>query len=100
MLHADVTDKILRSFCRVYNQLGYGFLEEVYENALAIACREIGMHVEQQTRIEDSFDGCPEGVSIADLLVEKRGEKISIRENPFNPRASAFPLDPSLPVPS
>lgn len=34
MLHHQVTDKILKAFYSVYNELGYGFLEKVYENAL------------------------------------------------------------------
>lgn len=72
MLHRDVTDKVLRQYYRVYNQLGYGFLEKVYENALGIACREIGMLVEQQLRIEVYFDGCPVGAYIADLLIDRK----------------------------
>ncbi len=36
MLYAEITDKIISSFYKVYNTLGYGFLEKVYENALAI----------------------------------------------------------------
>ena len=36
MLHAELTDKIISSFFKVYNTLGYGFLEKVYENALVI----------------------------------------------------------------
>jgi GxxExxY protein len=34
MLHAKLTDEIISSFFKVYNTLGYGFLEKVYENAL------------------------------------------------------------------
>ena len=34
--HADVTDIVLKAFFMVYNALGYGFAERVYENALAI----------------------------------------------------------------
>jgi len=33
MLHGDITSKIIESFYKVYNTLGYGFLEKVYENA-------------------------------------------------------------------
>ena len=35
LLHAEITSEIIRSFYHVYNSLGYGFLEKVYENALA-----------------------------------------------------------------
>ena len=34
--HNEITDKIIRAFCQVYNTLGHGFLEKVYENALII----------------------------------------------------------------
>ena len=34
LLHKDITDKIIKSFYKVYNELGFGFLEKVYQNAL------------------------------------------------------------------
>jgi GxxExxY protein len=48
LLHKHVTDKILRAFYNVYNTLGLGFLEKVYENALAIEMRSMGLRVAQQ----------------------------------------------------
>ena len=69
--HADVTDKILHTFFkRVYSKLGYGFLEKVYENALALELRRTGLKVEQQARIEVYYDGIIVGEYSADLLVE------------------------------
>ena len=41
-LHSDITEIILRCFFNVYNKLGFGFLEKVYENALIIELREAG----------------------------------------------------------
>jgi len=41
-VHTDITEAIIGGFYRVYNELGYGFLEKVYENALAIALRKPG----------------------------------------------------------
>lgn len=38
--HSDLTDKIIKAYYDVYNQLGYGFLEKVYENALLIELRK------------------------------------------------------------
>jgi GxxExxY protein len=38
-LHSNLTDKIIKAFYNGYNKLGYGFLEKVYENALAIELR-------------------------------------------------------------
>jgi GxxExxY protein len=44
--HAELTDAILRSFYKVYNGLGQGFLEKVYENALLIELQKAGLKVE------------------------------------------------------
>ena len=41
--HAAVTDKTLKAFFKVYNTLGYGFAERVYENALAIELKKLGL---------------------------------------------------------
>ena len=69
--HSDITDKVLNAFFKiVYPQLGYGFLEKVYENALAIALRQMGLKVEQQARILVYFANEMVGEYYADLLVE------------------------------
>jgi len=69
--HADVTDKILHAFFKkVYPKLGYGFLEKVYENALALELRRVGLKVEQQAKIEVYYDGVVLGEYYADLLVD------------------------------
>ena len=69
--HADVTDKILHAFFKkVYPKLGYGFLERVYENALALELRRAGLTVEQQARIKVHYDGVILGEYYADLLVD------------------------------
>jgi GxxExxY protein len=53
----------------VANTLGTGFLEKVYENALAYEVRKAGLHVEQQKPIKVRYDGVIVGDYIADLLV-------------------------------
>lgn len=69
--HKNVTDKILHAFFKiVYPQLGYGFLEKVYENALLIALKAMGLNVLNQERIAVYFQGQVVGEYIADLLVE------------------------------
>jgi GxxExxY protein len=71
--HSEITDKILFSFLKqVYPQLGYGFLEKVYENALVIALRQMDIAVEQQAKIPVYFAGQIVGEYYADLLVENR----------------------------
>ncbi len=65
-----MTEKIIRSFFCVYNSLGYGFLEKVYENALAIELRGLGVHVVQQAPIKVYYEGQIVGEYYADLIVE------------------------------
>ena len=48
LLHRDLTDKIIGVFYDVYNELGFGFLESVYEDAMVIALKEAGLRVERQ----------------------------------------------------
>ena len=69
--HKELTGKILHTFFKVvYPQLGYGFLEKVYENALTLALQSEGLKVQQQKRIDVYFQGCVVGEYFADLLVE------------------------------
>ena len=69
--HGDVTDKILHAFFKkVYPKLGYGFLEKVYENALALELRRMGLRVKQQAAIDVYYEGVIVGEYSADLLVE------------------------------
>ncbi|MCC5917072.1 MAG: GxxExxY protein, partial [Cryomorphaceae bacterium] len=51
MLHKETTDKIIKAFYNVYNTLGYGFLEKVYENSMLLELRSIGLSVEKQVPI-------------------------------------------------
>jgi GxxExxY protein len=70
LLHADVSDAIIKSYYHVYNTLGFGFLEKVYENSLCIALRKAGLTVQQQVPITVRFDGEIVGEYFADLLIE------------------------------
>jgi len=45
--HSEITGQIIKSYFEVYNSLGYGFLEKVYENAFALELRHAGMRVIQ-----------------------------------------------------
>ena len=46
--HSGETEKIIGAFFKVYNMLGYGFAEKVYENSSAIELRKLGLQIEQQ----------------------------------------------------
>ncbi len=70
MLHEDITEKIINAYYKVYNTLGYGFLEKVYENAMAIEIRKFGLKVNQQKNIKVYYDSSEVGDYFTDLLVE------------------------------
>lgn len=71
LLHRDLTDSIIGVFYDVYNELGFGFLESVYEEAMVIALREKGLDVQQQVPVPVWFRGREIGVYAADLFVEQ-----------------------------
>lgn len=68
--HSGLTSQIVKAFYDVYNTLGYGFPERVYENALVIKLRKIGMPVVAQAPIEVRYDGHVVGEYFADLVVD------------------------------
>ncbi len=68
----DLSDRVIGAFFDTYNELGYGFLESVYENALAVRLGECGLQVERQVPIEVRFHGQVVGQFRADMLVEGR----------------------------
>jgi GxxExxY protein len=70
LLHNEVTDKIIKAFYNVYNVLGYGFLEKVYENSMAIELRKLGLAAVKQQNIKVYYDAENVGEYFADLLVE------------------------------
>ncbi|HEY0657957.1 MAG TPA: GxxExxY protein, partial [Pyrinomonadaceae bacterium] len=67
--HRDLTDKIIGTFYEVYNELGFGFLESVYEEAMLMALRAKSLRVEQQVPIPVWFRGRKIGNFEADLIV-------------------------------
>ena len=71
-LHQELTEKIIRCFYNVYNELGYGFLEKVYENALLIELRNNGLSAESQVPIKVYYQEKEVGSYYADILVESK----------------------------
>jgi GxxExxY protein len=67
--HSEITEQIIAAFYTVYNTLGYGFLEKVFENALVIELRRRGLRVVQQMPITVYYTGEVVGEYFADLLV-------------------------------
>lgn len=66
----ELTDRIIGVFYDVYNELGYGFLESVYEESLLIALREVGLTVDRQVPVPVWFRKHKVGDFRADLMVE------------------------------
>ena len=69
MLHKDLTNKIICAFYKVYNTLGHGFLEKVYENALAIELKNVSLEVTQQESVKVYYDCAQVGDYFADMVV-------------------------------
>jgi GxxExxY protein len=67
--HGEITEKIIGAFYKVYNQLGYGFTEKVYENAIVIELKKDGLKIEQQSPIQVYYAGNLVGEYIADIIV-------------------------------
>ncbi len=72
MLHAEITDKIINSFYKVHNTLGFGFLEKVYENALVIELKRAELNVLQQQNIKVFYENQVVGDYFADIIVSDR----------------------------
>ena len=69
LLHNRLSDEIIKIFFDVYNELGYGFLEKVYQNSLYIELKTRGFNVEAQKRINVHYKGKVVGEYFADLIV-------------------------------
>ena len=69
LLHKELTDKILQAFYDVYNELGYGFLEKVYQNSLYLELISRGFKVSAQKQIKVNYKGVEVGEYYADMLV-------------------------------
>ena len=72
MIHKELTDTIIKCFYKVYNSLGYGFLEKVYENALKIELEKNKLKVNPQMPIKVFYENNIVGEYFADLCVEDK----------------------------
>jgi GxxExxY protein len=70
ILHKEITDKVLKAFYKVYNELGYGFLEKVYQNALYVELIQMGIECKKNQHIQVFYFKNKVGDYYADLLVE------------------------------
>lgn len=72
ILHKDITAKIISSFYKVYNTLGYGFLERVYEKSMVIELTTIGLDCKTQVPLKVYYRGSEVGCYYADLIVNSK----------------------------
>jgi len=70
MIYEEKTKRIIQSFYKVYNTLGHGFLEKVYENSLILELHESGFECSSQVPIKVYYDGFKVGVYFADIIVD------------------------------
>jgi GxxExxY protein len=68
--HGEITDRIIGCFYEAYNELGHGFLESVYREALTVALEAAGLRVQREAPIPVWFKGHIVGEYRADLLVD------------------------------
>ena len=70
--YEELTEKIIKIFYRVYNRLGYGFLEKIYENAMMIEFKKEGILAVSQYAIKVFYEGEVIGEYYADILVDNK----------------------------
>ena len=72
LLHKTITDTIIKVYYEVYNELGHGFLEKIYQNAMYFELKSLGYKVEAQKQIKVYFKKQLVGEYYSDLLVEDK----------------------------
>ena len=70
--YKELTEKIIKIFYRVYNKLGYGFLEKIYENAMMIEFKREGIPAVSQSGIRVFYEGEVIGEYYVDILVDNK----------------------------
>lgn len=70
--YKNLTERIIKVFYKVYNNLGYGFLEKVYENAMMLELKKSGISALAQFPIEVTYAEETIGEYFADILVDNK----------------------------
>ncbi len=88
-LHQDKTERIIQAYYKVYNTLGYGFLEKVYQNAMLIELRRMGFECKSQSPIIVYYEEFPVGDYFADIIIdnciiiENKAAQVLIEDHEF-----------------
>jgi GxxExxY protein len=72
LVHSEQTGLILKAFYKVYNILGYGFLEKVYQNALLFELHSLGVNCTSELPVKVYYDDHLVGDYYADILVDEK----------------------------
>ncbi|MCK8142709.1 GxxExxY protein [Flavobacterium sp. I-SCBP12n] len=89
ILHQELTKSIIKIFYEVYNELGYGFLERVYQNAMYYELKVNGFKVEAQKKIKVYYKEIEVGDYFADIIVndliilELKAQEYLVEANEF-----------------
>jgi len=70
-LHSDITNLIIKAFYKVYNTLGYGFLEKVYHNAMLIELRRMGLRCASLEPVRVYYEEFEVGYYVSDIKVNE-----------------------------
>jgi len=71
-LHQETTEKIIKAFYNVYNTLGFGFLEKVYQNAMMIELELLHLNCEKQKQLDVYYKNKKVGEYFADIIVNQK----------------------------
>ena len=88
-LYVDITREIIGAAFAVYKELGYGFLEKVYENALLIELADRNLKAESQKPVDVAYKGRVVGKYLADIVVEDKVLVELKAEKSYNPKHEA-----------
>jgi GxxExxY protein len=72
LLHKEITDKVLKTFYQVYNELGFGFLERVYQNAMFYELKAQGFICETEKPIKVYYKNLLVGEYRADIIIDNK----------------------------
>ena len=88
-LYGEVTEQVIGAAFEVWKELGYGYLEKVYENALMVELKLRGIHAVQQYGIDVYYKGVLVGQYVADVLAESKVIVELKAEREYNPKHEA-----------
>jgi GxxExxY protein len=72
IVEKELSHAIVGCFFKVYNELGYGFVESLYARALEITIKQLGLQVDREYPVNVTFQGQQIGFHRVDMLVERR----------------------------